>query len=132
AENENRAKEMEIQAQLLRIEELKELNRSSEITRNSHNAEEKTRQASVDSCVNTNRNLIGKDFRSPSLGEIVEDCQAQYTNPASGLDMQAAGSATASPQASSGEINTGLLLGGGALALVLVIAAKRGSRPTNA
>ncbi|MFH8581583.1 hypothetical protein ACH4EF_37135, partial [Streptomyces zaomyceticus] len=32
AENENRAKEMEIQAQLLRIEELKELNRSSEIT----------------------------------------------------------------------------------------------------
>ncbi|MFH8581716.1 hypothetical protein ACH4EF_37800, partial [Streptomyces zaomyceticus] len=128
----NRAKEMEIQAQLLRIEELKELNRSSEITRNSRNTEEKTRQASVDSCVNTNRNLIGKDFRSPTLGEIVEDCQAQYTSPASGLGMQAAGSATASPQASSGEINTGLLLGGGVLAVVLVIAAKRGTRTGNA
>lgn len=132
AENENRAKEMEIQAQLLRIEELKELNRSSEITRNSRNTEEKTRQASVDSCVNTNRGLIGKGLGAPSLGDIVENCQDQYTSPASGLDMQAAGSATATPQASGEGINSGLLLGGGVLAVVLVIAAKRGTRTGNA
>ncbi|MFD3337412.1 hypothetical protein ACFWV1_32995 [Streptomyces sp. NPDC058700] len=132
AENQARAKEMEAQAQLLRIEELKEINRANEINRNSRSTQEKTRQASIDSCVNTNRELIGKDFRSPSLGDIVETCQTQYTSPASGLDMQTAGSATTGTQASAGEVNTGLLLGGGALALILVIAAKRGTRPTTA
>ncbi|MFB7398270.1 hypothetical protein [Streptomyces sp. NPDC056191] len=130
AENANRAKEMELQAQLLRIEELKELNRSNEITRKSRSTEEKTRQASVDSCVNTNRSLIGKDYRSPSLSDIVEDCQAQYTSPASGMDMQSAGSSTTGAQTAGGEVNSGLLLGGGVLAIVLVIAVKRGTRPS--
>ncbi|MFC8953713.1 hypothetical protein ACFT8P_13935 [Streptomyces sp. NPDC057101] len=132
AENQALAKELELKAQLLRIEELKEINRASELTRNSRSTQEKIRQASIDSCVNTNRELIGKDFRSPSLGDIVENCQAQYTSPASGLDMQTASSATTATQPSGGEANTGLLLGGGALALVLVIAAKRGTRTTNA
>ncbi|MFB7359592.1 hypothetical protein [Streptomyces gardneri] len=131
AENANRAKEMEIQAQLLRIEELKEQNRANEITRNSRSTQEETRQASVDSCVNTNRSLIGKGLGAPSLGDIVENCQDQYTSPASGLDMQAAGSVTAAPD-SGGEINTGLLLGGAALVVVLLVAAKRGTRPNNA
>ncbi|MFF8840507.1 hypothetical protein [Streptomyces sp. NPDC015130] len=132
AENENRAKELELRAQILRIEEMKELNRVNESTRNSRAASEETRQVSVDSCVDTNRNLIGKGLGAPSLGDIVADCQAQYTSPASGLDMKTVGSTTASPQASDGEINDGFLLAGGALVVFLVVAARRGTRPNHA
>ena len=132
AENENRAKELDLRAQLLRIEEMKELNRVNESARSSRATSEETRQVSVDSCVDTNRNLIGKGLGAPSLGEIVADCQAQYTSPASGLDMKTVGSTTASPQASDGEINDGFLLAGGALVVFLLVAARRGTRPHHA
>lgn len=128
AENEARAKEMEIQAQLLRIQELKELNRANEVVRNSRTVEEKTRQVAVDSCVETNRKLIGQGMPAPTLGDIVADCQAQYTSPASGLDMQPASATQASAPASGGSVNNGLLLAGGALAVVLAVSARRGTR----
>lgn len=131
AENETRAKELEIQAQLLRIEELKVMSETNKAAQNSQKAEEKTRQASVDSCIDTDKALVGQGFGSPSYRDVIDNCMARYTTPASGLDMKPAASATA-PEPTGGGVNNGFLIAGGALVIGVIWATKRGSRPTTA
>ncbi|MFC9736083.1 hypothetical protein ACFWG5_34440 [Streptomyces hydrogenans] len=133
AENEARTKELEIQAQLLRIEELKVMSKANESTQNSKKADEKTRQASVDSCIDTDKAMVGKGFGSPSYRDVIDNCLARYTSTASGLDMTPAGTATATaPDAGDGQVNSGFLIAGAALVGGVLWAAKRGSRPTTA
>ncbi|MFF6903435.1 hypothetical protein [Streptomyces hydrogenans] len=132
AENQARTKELEIQAQLLRIEEIKALNTANESTKNSRQAEERTRQASVDSCVNEDKSLVGKGFGSPSYRDVIDNCLARYTPTTSDLDLKPAGSATAAPAAGGGQVNSGFLIGGAVLIGGVLWAAKRGTRPNNA
>lgn len=131
AKNETRTKELEIQAQLLRIEELKVMSKANESTQTSKNAEEKTRQASVDSCIDTDKAMVGKGFGSPSYRDVIDNCLARYTSTASGLDMKPAGTATATPPTGGG-VNNGFLIAGAALIGGVLWVAKRGSRPATA
>ncbi|MEU6979588.1 hypothetical protein [Streptomyces sp. NPDC046371] len=132
AASQAQAKEMDLRAQLLRIEELKEMNRANETSRKSESAEEKTRQVSVDSCINKDKGMVGKGFGSPSYREVIDNCLTQYGT-SKDTKFETAGSASqVTAQAGGGEINSGWLVAGGAFVLFVVWAAKRGTRPNNA
>ncbi|QGZ53348.1 hypothetical protein GPZ77_34525 (plasmid) [Streptomyces sp. QHH-9511] len=128
------AKELELKTQALRLEELKEINRANEIGRKSQTSAETARQASIDSCVNSNKGLVGKGFGSPTYRQVIDDCQAQYggaTNLAT--DLQTASSTTATNTGTDGgSANGGALLGVGALGLLLLWGARKGAKPSPA
>ncbi|WP_143202960.1 hypothetical protein [Streptomyces sp. CB02261] len=136
AENQARAKEMEVQAQLLRIEELKEINRANEINRNSMKTEEKTRQVSVDSCIDQDKKLVGKGMGSPSYREVIDNCLTRYSAQKDTTRFDAAASTTPVTNTSGGTngdgLNGFLVLGIGAVAVLAFGAAKRGTRPADA
>lgn len=137
AENQAHAKEMELQAQLLRIEELKELNRANEKKQNSLTTEEKTRQASVDSCVKTDKEMVGKGFGSPSYREVIDNCLTRYGEKNTTRFDTAASSTPLTTTSATGTtagageegLNGFLVLGIGAFAVLAFGAAKRGTRP---
>ncbi|MFC7794614.1 hypothetical protein [Streptomyces cinereoruber] len=134
------AKELELQAQLLRIEELKEINRANETAKNSRKAEEKTRQVSVDSCIDQDKDLVGKGMGSPSYRDVIDNCLTRYGAPntttgTARFDAAAASNPLTNTTANgAGEdgLNGFVVLGFGALAALAVGAAKRGTRPTSA
>jgi hypothetical protein len=126
--NEVKAQEIALQAQALELEKLKELNRATEVDRKEQTTFDKTRQASIDKCVNSKEDKVGKGFGSPTYKEIVDVCQAQYTGGTSGDDMQAASSSSDANSSGGGGVNQGVLIGGGALVLFLVAAAKKGAK----
>ncbi|MEU5976341.1 hypothetical protein [Streptomyces sp. NPDC047315] len=127
------AKEVELREKALRLEELKELNRANEKQNTAQQVSDKARQALVDSCVNTNKGAIGKGFGSPSYGDVVEDCQAQYPRASSAADMAPASAATtSSDRPASGGVNSGFVIGAAALAVGVLVVAKRGTRRVDA
>lgn len=122
AENEAKAQEIAYKQDQLELEKLKTLadvNTASTVT----GAE---RQKLVDACVKDSRDLIGKTIGT-SLRDIVDACQAQYTDTttAAGADLQAAAS---THDTGTGGVNNGLLIGISVLGLVAVLAARKGSR----
>ncbi|MFB7867339.1 hypothetical protein [Streptomyces sp. NPDC056069] len=135
AASEAKAKELDVQAQLLRIEELKEMNRANEAARKSQNADEKTRQVSVDSCINKDKQLVGKGFGSPSYRDVIDNCLTQYGTKDTKFET-AASASQLGPQASASGgdngINGFLVLGIGAVAIIAGGAARRATRPNNA
>ena len=123
----NAVKEQEIalKAQQLDLEKMQEMDRASEATQKVQNAQSQTRQASIDSCVKNHSDQVGKGLGSPLYGDIVNDCQAQYSGTASSDKLQT----TATTQnTGGGGVNQGVLIGGGVLVVFLVVAAKRGTR----
>lgn len=136
AENQNRAKEMEIQAQLLRIEELKEINRANAKKETANTTQEKTRQASVDSCITTDKAMVGKGMGSPSYREVIDNCLARYSAPQNStrFDTASASSplATTATAPTDEGVNGFLVLGIGAIAVLAFGATKRGIRPDSA
>lgn len=134
AANEARAKEMDIQAQLLRIEEMKEINRANETKENSNKTLEKTRQASVDSCVKTDKEMVGKGMGSPSYREVIDNCLTRYSaqqNTTRFDTASASSTLTNAPTDTGGGegLNGFLVLGIGAAAVLAFGAAKRGTKP---
>lgn len=124
-------RELELKAQALELEKLRETNRVTQTSQQQANTQIKERQKSVDACVKGQADQVGKAYGSPSYRDIVDACQAQYTGTAdaiSGLENAASTQATGQ----GGEVNTGLLVGGAALALVLGAAVKKGKRTTAA
>jgi hypothetical protein len=123
AENEAKAQEIAYKQDQLELEKLKamkEVNATSSVT----GAE---RQERIDACVKDSRDLIGKTI-GMSLRDIVDACQAQYTDTtttAAGADLQAAASTSST---GTGGVNNGLLIGISVLGLVAVLAARKGSR----
>jgi outer membrane murein-binding lipoprotein Lpp len=123
AENEAKAQEIAYKQDQLELEKLKamkEVNAAGTIT----GAE---RQERIDACVKDSRDLIGKTIGT-SLRDIVDACQAQYTDTtttAAGADLQAAASTSST---GTGGVNNGLLIGISVLGLVAVLAARKGSR----
>lgn len=119
-----KAQEIALKAQALELQKLKEENRATQATAKTQTSQEKARQASIDKCVNRRDDKVGKTLGSPSYRDVVDACQAQYTGTASSTDMQSAASA----KSTGGGVNQGVLIGGGVLAVFLVVAVKRGTR----
>ncbi|MEU9998115.1 hypothetical protein [Streptomyces sp. NPDC050848] len=130
------AKELDLKAQALRLEEMKEKNRAYEAGKATQKAEEKARQTSINSCVNDNKNLVGKGYGSPTYRQVIDDCQAQYgsTNTATDVNLQNAGSSTLATgsQGDGGTISGTPLLGIGALAALALWGARKATKPTPA
>lgn len=127
-----KAKELALQADALELEKLKVLNQTAAADKQTASEQVSARQKHVDSCVKGLKNQVGKGYGSPSYGDIVEDCQSQYPAATDGADMQAAGSSQDLDTGGSGDgdggVNSGLLLGLGALGTIAVFGAKRGTK----
>jgi hypothetical protein len=128
AEQEAKAQEIALKAEALELEKLREMNRAAEVNRKVALTVEQTRQASIDTCVKSKTHLVGKGYNPLRYRDLVDDCQAQYTATTSLPEMEAASSAQATAQTSGGTVSNGLLIGCGALALGVLVAAKRGAR----
>lgn len=126
AESEAKAQEIALKSKALELEKIRELNRAAKSGRE----ESEARQKAIDTCVKDNASKIGA-VGSPSYGDVVNDCQAQYagTSPVTGDDMETAASSDSS-EAGGDALAPGLLVGVGLAGLALAIAAKRGRRTT--
>lgn len=129
AANEVKAKELSIEQQKLDLEKLKALGKANETAAKTQSAADKTRQAKVDACVKENKTLVGKQLGA-TYRSVLDDCQAQYPDTANTSDMQEASSSQST--GSGGGAGNFVLVGGGVLAVGLVIAVKKGSRPAPA
>jgi hypothetical protein len=123
-----KARELELKAQALELEKLRETHRVTQVNRQQATAQVKARQTSVDACVKDQADQVGKAYGSPSYRDIVDACQAQYTggpDAISGLENAASSQPTGG---GSGGVNDGAVLGvlvlGGGLALL----ARKGKR----
>lgn len=126
ASNEVKAQEVELKAQALELEKLRELNRASEVQRAAAANQDKVRQTSVDTCVKARTDADSNRFSS-SYRMVVDDCQAQYGS-AGGDDMASAASATTARTSGGGDVNQGLLIGVGALGLIVAVAARKATK----
>lgn len=125
---EAKVQEIALKQAELRLEELRELNKVTTAQQETLNAADEKRQKKVDTCVNANKDLVGKQL-GVTYRSVLEDCQAQYPATTNSSDMQAVATTGAG---TDGGINTGLLIGGGVLAVGLAIAVKRSTKPTPA
>lgn len=126
-ENGLKAQELALRQQELRIQELKEINKTAAVQKKQKATEDAARQKFVDACVDTDKGLVGKQM-GVRYSSVLADCQAQYQSEGDsveGSDMATAGSSSDS----GGGINsTGLLAmvaGGGVL---VVLAANRSKK----
>lgn len=127
AESEAKQQEIALQAKALDLQKIKELNRQAETDRQAVVSQEHARQASVDKCVKVNAHLAGNTLGSPSRRDVIDDCQAQYPTSTNTDDVQTAAAAN-DASTTGGGVNKGLLIGGAALGLFVVVAAKKGTR----
>ncbi|MFF2411877.1 hypothetical protein [Streptomyces sp. NPDC058092] len=125
---EAKAQELQLKVKALELAELRERNRAAETGRTVEASQAKARQASVDTCVKSKTDQVGKSYGSPSYRDIVDDCQAQYPGSEKSDDMQAAASTKTTSDSSGGGINNGALLGVLALGAVAVLGARKGTR----
>lgn len=125
--NQVKAQEIALKAEALELEKMREINRASQADKTAQASATTARQVSVDKCITGKEHLVGKGFGSPSYRDIVDTCQAQYTDTTGGSsgDMQAA---AATESSGGGGVNDGLLIGGGVLVLFFVAAAKKGTQ----
>jgi hypothetical protein len=124
--NEAKAQELEIQREQIELEKLKEMNKAQAATAKAQATQNASLQKQIDSCVNDNKGLVGKQLGA-TYRSVVEDCQAQYNATSSGGDMQNAASAS-STDSGSGHVPTGLLIGGAVLAGGVVLVARKSTR----
>ncbi|PBC72267.1 MULTISPECIES: hypothetical protein [unclassified Streptomyces] len=127
AANEVKAQEIALKAQALEIQKMRELNRASEANKKAQNKQANARQASIDSCVKSHDDQVGKVLGT-TYRDVVEACQTQYPDTVAGGDMEAAGASQTATDNGAGGVNQGLLVGGGVLAVALVVAVKKGTR----
>lgn len=126
--NQVEAQKIALKTQALELQKIKEQNRAFEVGTKVKDKQSNALQKSIDSCVKSHDDQVGKVL-GVTYQDVVDGCQDQYGSTSTGDDLEtAAASQTAVTNDSSGGINEGLLLGGGALALGLVYLAKRGTR----
>ena len=129
AQHEAKAQELAIKSQQLELAKLQEMNRANEAGQKVEKTVNTARQSKVDACVKNNKDLVGKTVGS-SYRDIVDACQAQYTDTtSSGDDMQAAAASSQDTNSGAGGgINNLALLVGGGLAVGFVAVAKKSKR----
>jgi hypothetical protein len=127
ADANQKAQEIALKQQELRLEELKEMNKQATANAKVQSTQSTALQKQIDACVQDNKGLVGKQLGA-TYRSVIEDCQAQYgsTSTTSG-NMQNAASAT-STNPSGGSVNTGLLVGGAVLAGGIVLVARKSTR----
>jgi hypothetical protein len=126
-----KAQEIALKQQELKLQELKELNKAQAANQKVQSTQNAALQKQVDSCVNHNKGLVGKQLGA-TYRSVLEDCQAQYSATASsGDNMQNTASAT-NAGAGQGGVNTGFLIAGGVLVGGVAIAVRKGTRTTTA
>ncbi|HEX5567100.1 MAG TPA: hypothetical protein VFY14_09295 [Streptomyces sp.] len=129
AANEAKTAEIQLQRDQFELEKLKELSKVNAENTKLQTAADKDRQKQVDACVRDNKTLVGKQLGA-TLGSVIKDCQDQYPATTNTGDMANAASTTNTP--TSGGVNSGVLIGAGALALGLAGAAMKNKKPTPA
>lgn len=126
AANEARTAEIQLQRDQFELERQKELTKAATVSTKLQTSADKERQKKIDACVQSNKGLVGKQLGA-TYGSVLEDCQSQYPSTTSTDDMVKAGSARA---ADSGDgASNMILIGGGAIATVLVFGVRRLTRP---
>lgn len=130
AEAEAKAQEIQLQAERLELEKLREMNRASEVNRKVETTAQKARQADIDACVKANADRVGKGLGSPTRRDVVDDCQAQYAGTSDGADMEAAGTSTDTGDDGGLSVSSGMLIGVGVLGL-FAWGISKGRRPND-
>lgn len=127
AEQANKAQELALKQQELRIQELKVMGQQAAANQKTATSQAAAFQAKVDACVKANKTLVGKQLGA-TLRSVVDDCKAQYeASAASGDDMLAAASST-DTSGGGGGLNSGLLIGAGVLAAGLIFTVKKNTK----
>jgi hypothetical protein len=124
---ENKAQELAIKQQELRLKELQILNQQAVETSKTQTALEQARQAKVDACVKANKSLAGRQL-GVTYRSVVDDCKAQYETATQAGDDMLSTASTATNTTNSGGPNDFLLVGGGVLALLVAGAARKVTR----
>jgi hypothetical protein len=124
AASEAKSQEIALKQQELKLEELKELNRQATANTKAQSTADANRQKQIDTCVADNKGLVEKQF-GITLESVIQACQTQYQTTTNTGDMQTAASST---NTSGGGGNTGLLIGGGVLAVGLAVAVRKSTR----
>lgn len=127
AASQARAEELAIKRQQVELEKLKELREQSALTVKQQTAASTARQKLIDACVKDNKGLVGKQLGA-TLSSVIEDCQTQYPDTATGSDMQAAASSEDTSSSGGNNVGTGALVAGGFLLTGIVIATRKATR----
>jgi hypothetical protein len=127
AAQENKAQELALKQQELRLKELQILGQQATVNQKTQASLDATRQKHIDACVKANKALVGKQLGA-TYRSVLEDCQTQYPATTSSADMANAASATSTSSDGSGGVGPGLLIGGTVIAGGLVFAAKRNTK----
>lgn len=122
--NEVRAQELALEQQKLDIEQMKTEQQVNQAADKQQAVADKTRQKKIDACVDADKGLIGKRMGT-TYSSILNDCRNQYPASSDGADMQAAGSAR---DTDNGFTNV-VLIGGAAIAVVLLVGVRKATRP---
>lgn len=126
AATELKAKELSIQEKQLELKKIQALKAANESQAKTQKAADQARQKMVDSCVEADKGLIGKQM-GVTYRSVLKDCQAEFPDASgTGDDMQEAASARATD--GDGSINTVVLVGGGTLAIGLIWGVSKFSR----
>lgn len=129
---ETKAQELALKQQELRIQELREINKANAAAKKTETAEKNERKKLVDSCVDSNKKMVGK-LLGVTYQSVRGDCEAQYPISTTSGDMQAAATATdTTTNSGGGGLNQGLLIGAGVLGLGLAIAVKKSTKSSPA
>ncbi|MDX3532594.1 hypothetical protein P1P75_40935 [Streptomyces sp. ID05-39B] len=128
AEAEQKAMEIALKRDQLELEKLKVVNQVSTQAAKTQATLDAARQVKVDACVKANKTLVGKQLGA-TYSSVLEDCQDQYQSTTE-VGMQAAGASTGSPDGApgGGEVNSGFLIGGVALAGLMAVGARKARR----
>lgn len=130
AANEAKTAEIQLQRDQFELEKLKELNKVNAENIKHQTAADKDRQKQIDTCVKDNKHLVGKQLGA-TYRSVLEDCQTQYPATTNTGDMANAAATTNTPNTGGG-VNSGFLIGAGALALGLATFAMKNKKPTPA
>lgn len=122
AANQVKAQELQIEQQKLAIEQQKALDKATQTAQKTQSVADANRQKKIDSCVDANKGLVGKQLGA-TLSSVIQDCQSQYPATTSTGDMQEA--ATASSTGGSGRATDLLLVGGAVVALGIGFTVRR-------
>lgn len=125
--SEIQAQELQYKRDLLALQMQKELNKANAAAKKTEAAENSERNKLVDECVASNKKMVGK-LMGVTYQSVRGDCEDQYPTTTTAGDMQAAATAQDTASSSNGGVNTGLLIGAGALGLGLVVFAKKSTK----
>lgn len=113
-----KAKEIALKQQQIELEKMKEINKANAAQQEKQESENSGQEKHVEACVEANQKMVGK-LMGVTYQSVRDDCQAKYpTTTAAG--MQAAANTTSTNAGGDEDgLSVGLLLGVGAVVLLV-------------